>query len=63
MILDTIEHFDTFSIKWIDKSNNFTVDFMANLSIKHNDIPFLEMIQIEVKSRPTILDNIQNWQE
>lgn len=35
---------------------------MANLAIKHNDIPFDDITQVEIKTRPSFPDNIKSWQ-
>ncbi|XP_059076478.1 uncharacterized protein LOC131875815 [Cryptomeria japonica] len=37
-VWDTIELFDAFQISWIDRSNNIMADFLANVSLKGNDI-------------------------
>lgn len=59
-VWDSIEFFDAFSITWIERSNNILADFMANLAIKHNDIPFDDITQVEIKTRPAIPNNIKN---
>lgn len=60
-IWDSIEFFDAFAINWTERSKNILADFMANLAIKHNDIPFDEITQVEVKTRLTVPDNIKKW--
>ena len=57
-----LEFFDALSIKWIDRSANYLADTMANLAIRQIDLPFDEVIQVEMKNRPSIPDNVQNWQ-
>ena len=43
-VSDLIEFFDAFSIKWIDRSNNYLADIMANLAIKQMDLPFDKVV-------------------
>ena len=61
-VWDLLEFFDAFSIKWVDRSINYLADIMANLAVRQIDIPFDEVIQVEMKNRPSIPDNVQNWQ-
>lgn len=34
---------------------------MANLAIKHNDISFDDIIQVEIKTRLSVPNNIKSW--
>lgn len=34
---------------------------MASLAVKHNDIPFDDITQVEIKTRLAVSDNIKNW--
>lgn len=61
-VWDSIEVFDAFSITWIDRSENILANFMANLVVKNNDIPCEDIAQVEIKPRPSIPNNIHNWQ-
>ena len=38
------------------------VDLLANVAIKPNDVSFIGISIVEVQSRPSIPDNIDNWQ-
>ena len=60
-VWDLIEFFDAFSIKWIDRSNNYLTAIMANLQIKQIDLPFDVVVQVEMKNRPSIPNNVENW--
>lgn len=61
-VWDYIEIFYAFSINWTKRSNNILVDFMANLAVKHNDIPLDDITQVEIKARPFVPDNVKSWQ-
>lgn len=61
-VWDLIEYFDAFSIKWTDRPNNYLANIMANLAVRQIDLPFNEVIQVQMKYRPSIPDNVQNWQ-
>lgn len=38
------------------------VDLLANISLRLDDITFVGISKIEVQTRPSILDNFENWQ-
>lgn len=57
-----IENFYAFGITWKDKSNNKMVNLFVKISIKPDDITFASLSKVEVQTRPSILDNLQNWQ-
>lgn len=50
-----------FSIDWIERAKTIMADFLANVALKSGDITLVGMSQVEIKSRPSILDNIYNW--
>ena len=57
-----IECFDAFGIIWKDRSNNNMVDLLENIMVKPDDITFASISKIETEIRPSIPDNVQNWQ-
>ena len=46
----------------MDSSNNKMADLLANIAIKPNDDSLIRISTIEVQSRPSIPNNIENWQ-
>ena len=44
----------------MDRSNNKMADFLTNVAIKPNDDSFNGISIVEVQSRPSIPDNIEN---
>ena len=61
-VWDMIECFDAFGIIWKDRSNNKMADLLANIAVKPDDITFAGISKIETQIRPSIPDNVQNWQ-
>lgn len=61
-IWDQLELFDAFGISWKDRSQNKMGYLLANVEIKPKEIPFAKISQIEVQNRPSIPENIENWQ-
>ena len=59
---DIIEYFDAFGIVWKDRSNNKMADLLKNIAIKLDDIKFVGLSKVEIQTRPSIPDNVQNWQ-
>lgn len=57
-----IECFEAFGIIWKDRTNNKMADLLANIAIKPDDITFAGVSKIEVQTRPSVPDNVQNWQ-
>lgn len=49
---------DAFSINWVDKSKNVTIDFFSIIALRKDDINMANISKIEIKTRPSILDNI-----
>ena len=45
----------------MDRSNNKMAELLANVAIKPNDDYFIGIYTVEVHSRPSILDNVENW--
>ena len=45
----------------MDRSNNKIADLLANLAIKPNDDSFIVISIVEVQSRPSIPNNVENW--
>ncbi|XP_059078084.1 uncharacterized protein LOC131876658 [Cryptomeria japonica] len=37
-------------------------EFLANISLKDNDITLTGISEVEIKVRPSVLDNLYNWQ-
>jgi len=37
-------------------------NFLANIALKRDDITLADITEVEFKTRPTVLDNIHNWQ-
>lgn len=35
---------------------------MANLALKHNDVPLDDITQMEIKTRLSVPDNVKSWQ-
>ena len=48
-------------ITWMDKSNNKMADLLENVAVKPNDDSFIGISTVEVQSRPSIPNNIENW--
>ena len=61
-VWDMIELFDAFDIIWKDRSYNKMADLLANIAIKLNDVTFAGLSKVEVQTRPSVPDNVQNWQ-
>jgi len=61
-VWDQIEIFNAFGITWRDRSQNKMVDLLATVAIKPKEITFVGISQIEVHNRPSIPDNVENWQ-
>ena len=59
-IWDEIETFDVFGITWINISNKKMTDLLANVAIMPNDDSFIGISIVEVQSRTSIPDNIEN---
>lgn len=59
---DSLELFDAFNIKWVERSKNIMVDFLANVALKGNPITLVGIYKVEVKTRPSIPNNIYSWQ-
>ncbi len=62
VVWDMIECFNTFGIILKDRSNNKMVDLLDNIIVKPDDITFSGISKIETQTRPSILDNVHNWQ-
>ena len=45
-----------------DRTNNKVADLLANIAIKLDDITFVGISKVEIQTRPSIPDNVQNWQ-
>ena len=37
-------------------------DLLANIAIKPDDVTFVVLSKVEVQTRPSVPDNVQNWQ-
>ena len=46
----------------MDRTNNKMEDLLANVVIKFDDMSFVGVSNVEVQNRPSIPDNIENWQ-
>ena len=57
-----IEQFDAFGIVWKDKTTNKMADLLENIAIKPDDITFSGISKVEVQTRPSVANNVQNWQ-
>ena len=62
VLWDMMEYFDAFGIVWKDRSNNKMANFLANIAVKLDDITFAGISKIETQIRPSVPDNVQNWQ-
>lgn len=62
VVWDLLEGLDAFGIVWKDRSNNKMVDLLANIAIKSNDITFAGISEAKVQTRPSVPDNVENWQ-
>ena len=60
VVWDMIEFFDAFGITWKYRSCNKMADLLANIAIKLDDVTFTGLSKIEVQTKPSILDNVQN---
>lgn len=54
-IWESNEFFYAFSIDWIEREKNI-------MELMSDDVTLVGMSQVEIKSRPSIPDNIHNWQ-
>ena len=61
-VWDEIEAFDAFGITWMDRSNNKMADLLENIAIRPNDDSFNGISVVELQNRPSIPDNVENWQ-
>lgn len=59
-IWDHIEAFEGFGISWMDRSKNKMADLLANIATKTSDASFSGVSTIEMKSRPSIPDNVES---
>ena len=57
-----IEFFDAFGIIWKDRNCNKMADPLENIAIKPDDITFAGLSKVEVQTRPSVPDNVQNWE-
>lgn len=62
VVWDEIEGFSAFGIDWVDRSQNRMADLLENIALRPKDITFVEISKIEFMSRPSIPDNVDNWQ-
>ena len=62
VVWDMIECFDEFEIVWEDRTNNKMADLLANIAIKLDDITFVGISKVEIQTRPSIPNNVHNWQ-
>ena len=62
VVWDMIEFFDAFGITWNDRSCNKVVDLLANIAINPNDVISISLSKVEVQTRHSITNNVQNWQ-
>ena len=46
----------------MDRSNNKMVDLLENVAVKPNDESVNGISIVEIQNRPSIPDNIENWQ-
>lgn len=62
IVWDQIEFFDAFGISSRDRTQNKIVDLLTNVAIKPKEMSFAKISQMKVQNRPSIADNIENWQ-
>lgn len=61
VVWDELESFDGFGIGWMERGQNKVADLLANIAVKPNDMSYVGISKVEVKTRPYVPDNIKNW--
>ena len=57
-----MELFDALGIDWVEREHKKMADLLANIALNPTDITFSHLSQVETLVRPSVPDNIENWQ-
>ena len=57
-----MELFDGLGIDWVEREHKKMADLLANVALNPIDITFSHLSQMETLVRPSVPDNIENWQ-
>lgn len=53
--------FDAFNISWVERLKNIMAEFLVSVALKIYDITLARISKVEMKTRPSIPNNICNW--